>query len=111
MLGATIETHTDTGMFDRVQLGRRLRAARVLAGYRRMDAVQRELEARFGHVYSLRGLYAMERGAQEPHMQLLFRLMMIYDPPNGLEFWGDAIRDEEAWEWFTGMVRKSFSRS
>ena len=57
-------------IFDCVVFGRRLRAARVLAGYDRVGQLTHVLRSQYGIDVSDRTIYAIERGEQMPHIDL-----------------------------------------
>lgn len=78
-------------LIDAALVGRRLRGARITAGF---DRVQDAVEAvqQLGVVCSSRTLYAIERGEQLPALDVLAGLLMTYNPPAQLGFFFPAFR-------------------
>ena len=80
-------------LIDPHEMGKCLRAARILAGYERVSDLVKELDA-IGVPLSARSLYAIERGQQLPHMDQFIGLAMVLKPPGGLAFFLQAIRPD-----------------
>ncbi|HAM24577.1 MAG TPA: hypothetical protein DCM51_03345 [Actinobacteria bacterium] len=68
-------------IIDLVTFGRRLRAARIIAGYDRVNDLTAILRGRYGVDVSDRTVYAIERGEQMPHLDLFLAVVAILDPP------------------------------
>lgn len=85
-------------LLDASVVGRRLRGARIVAGF---DRVQDACVAihELGVSLSERTLYAIERGEQLPSWEQMIALMMVYDPPGGMRYTEPALR-ADAQEWF-----------
>lgn len=60
---------------DKVVLGRRLRALRVLAGFDRVTDLVTILRAQYGVDVSDRTVYAIERGEQMPHLDFIVAVL------------------------------------
>ena len=80
-------------IIDPIELGRCVRAARVLAGMDNAGEVVEAL-AQIGVHASTRTLYAIERGQQLPHLDLFVGLVMILHPPEGQRFFDRALSPE-----------------
>lgn len=97
-----IDNLTADAVIDLDELGRRVRAARTLAG---MDTVRDvgEKMRRGGVKISERTLYAIERGEQEPTTTTMLALVLCLDPPGGYAFFAPALREDfrPVWERFT----------
>lgn len=76
------------------QYGRLLRAARILAGYDRVDDASKGVEEDTGVPISPRTLYALERGEQSPSLEQFLALTMHYDPPSGWSYWQKAYSEK-----------------
>lgn len=96
-------------MIDSQDLGRRVRAARVLAGIENIGVVT-EAIGDLGIVVSDRTLYAIERGEQPVAYDLLVALINILQPPGGLRFFNPAIR-EDLREQLIGLTLESDERA
>lgn len=94
-------------IFDPKELGKRLRGARTVAGFESIDTVNVELEKRFSITYSGRGLLAIERGEQMPTLDQFLTLILLYDPPGGIEFFYGSIRPEYLAEFMRIFGRKA----
>jgi hypothetical protein len=81
-------------VFEPKELGKRLRGARTVAGFESMREVNKQLDRVFGVTYSERGLLAIERGEQMPTFDQFLTLILLYDPPGGIEFFFGSIRPE-----------------
>lgn len=85
-------------VLDKVIFGRRLRALRILEGYDRAEDFCSILSGRFGVEISPRSLYAIERGEQMPHFDLVIAVMVALKPaPN----YFSAAFSQEASAFFT----------
>lgn len=81
------EQHTDDderalaphNVVDKVAFGRRLRALRIINGYDRMEDFASVLRSRFGVDVSSRTVYAIERGEQMPHLDLVLASLCMLD--------------------------------
>lgn len=93
-------------VFDAKELGKRLRGARLTAGYESIDAVNRQLQERYLVTYSSRGLLAIERGGQMPTLDQFLTLVFLYDPPGGIEFFLGAIRPEHVLDFQRIFLRR-----
>lgn len=72
------------------EYGRRLRAARILAGCERVrdliELIEQETEVKM----SERTLYAIEKGKQMPTVEQYLALLVTLRPPNGAHFFNPA---------------------
>jgi len=94
-------------VFDPGALGKRLRAARGLAGFANPDEVNRALQREFGVTYSPRGILAIERGEQAASLDQFMTLALLYDPPGGFSFFAGAVNRE----YLSDFERIFFGRS
>ena len=67
--------------------GRLVRAARILAGFDRVEDASRAIEERTGVTVSTRTLYAIERGEQTTTMEQFAAIAITFDPPSGEVYW------------------------
>lgn len=67
-------------IMDKVIFGRRLRALRIVEGYDRAEDFCNLLNSRFGIDISPRSLYAIERGEQMPHFDLVIASIVALKP-------------------------------
>jgi transcriptional regulator with XRE-family HTH domain len=79
-------------IFDRHTYGRLLRAARIIAGYDRVEDVPPAILEATGVELSARTIYALERGEQEPTATQFLALVMTLRPPAGETYWQSALR-------------------
>lgn len=79
-------------IFDRVVFGRRLRAARVLAGYDRVSQLTQVLRSRYGIDVSDRTIYAIERGEQTPHIDFYLGVQAALALP--MDYFQPAVRHD-----------------
>jgi len=86
-------------ILDCVVYGRRLRAARVLAGYDRVGQLTHVLRSRFGIDVSDRTIYAIERGEQMPHAD--FAIAVVAALQTDLHYFAPAIR-HDVWQALLG---------
>jgi transcriptional regulator with XRE-family HTH domain len=90
---------------DLAELGRRLRAARTIAGYDRMTDLATAIEDISGVSVSARSLYAIERGEQMPSFEQVVCIMAALPDSEQRLFVEPAIRDDiSARLWFTGRA-------
>lgn len=68
-------------IIDLVTFGRRLRAARIIAGYDRVSDLTAILRCKYGVDVSDRTVYAIERGEQMPHLDFTLATVCILRPP------------------------------
>jgi DNA-binding XRE family transcriptional regulator len=64
---------------DTVAFGRRLRSLRILHGFDRMEDFANILRSRYGIDLSARSIYAIERGEQMPHLDLVLASVALLD--------------------------------
>lgn len=95
--GGPLMSGFDPVMYDPVEFGRRLRGARMTAGFDSADAVSRALVARWGPRarQSPRGILAVERGEQPIYIDQFLNLLALYEPHGGIEFFYGATRPPE----------------
>ena len=79
-------------VLDLKQFGRRLRAARILAGYDRASDFVAVLRSQYGLDISDRTLYAIERGEQMPGLDFGMSVFALLQAELG--FFKPAIRDD-----------------
>lgn len=89
-----------TPLIDAEIVGRRLRGARIVAGYDRVKDACKAVFSTAGISLSERTLYAIERGEQLPNWEQIIALVMTYDPPGGMRYIEAALRPSAA-EWFS----------
>lgn len=77
---------------DTVAFGRRLRALRVLNGFDRMEDFAQQLRSRYGVDVSARTVYAIERGEQMPHLDLVMASSAMLSAP--VDYFAPAIRPD-----------------
>lgn len=77
---------------DQEALGRRIRAARVLAGFDNMADLTAAIRET-GLQISDRTLYALERGEQPITWEILIALVLSMQPPGGVRFFWPVIAD------------------
>jgi transcriptional regulator with XRE-family HTH domain len=82
----------DTPIFDRATFGRLLRAARIIAGYDRVEDAAAAIHQATGVDISPRTIYALERGEQEPTASQFLALTVTLRPPAGETYWQGAMR-------------------
>lgn len=80
-------------------LGRRLRAARIAAGYDSVKDVAAALEDQLGVVIPDRTVYAIERGEQMPSLAQFVALGYVYNPPGGDAFFSPAFDERILVRW------------
>lgn len=79
-------------VIDKVQFGRRLRAARILQGFDRVTDFTNLLRSRYGIDITDRSVYAIERGEQMPHLDFFVAALALLAPDQGYFF--PAIRGD-----------------
>ena len=89
---------------DPVQWGRLLRALRIMRGYDRLTDLARVLRTNYGVEVSDRSLYAVERGEQMPHLDLVVAAADALRAPRG--WWDDALRADIVANLDGGTVRR-----
>lgn len=90
-LGDSVETSGEPAI-DLVELGTRLRAARILARVEVQELVS--LLSTFGIRTSTRALYTYERGEVAPPLEVLVTLVHLLNPEGGWVFMAPAIRPD-----------------
>lgn len=80
-------------MAQRDVLGRRISAARALAGYTTMADLGAALR-REGVKVADRTLYALERGEQPITWELVIALVVVLEPPGGERFFWPAVSEK-----------------
>lgn len=83
----------DHQIFDVHAYGRLLRAARIIAGYPRVEDVPPIILERTGVEMSPRTIYALERGEQTPTVPQYMALTVTLTPPTGLAYWEPCFSD------------------
>lgn len=81
-------------LVDRERMGRLLRAARIVAGYDRVEDAAHAMTESTGLTISSRTLYALERGEQSVSLDHLIAAAMTFRPPTGIAFFREAVRDD-----------------
>jgi hypothetical protein len=81
----------DEDVFDRATYGRLVRAARIIAGFDRLEDLPAVILERTGVEISTRTLYSIERGEQTVTVPQYFALAVALDPPAGLAYWESAM--------------------
>lgn len=94
---------TRSPIVDPIVLGRRLRGARIVAGFDRVTDACKNVALTSGVTISERTLYAVERGQQLPSLDQFFALLMTYDPEGATMYAVPALRADVA-EWI--MARR-----
>lgn len=77
-------------LFDPETYGRLARAARIIAGYDRVEDVPAAVLERCGVEISARSIYGIERGERAPSIEQYFALALTYAPPGGSAYWDTA---------------------
>lgn len=90
------QTNNSNGppLIDADKLGRLMRAARIVAGFDRMEDAIVEIENLTGVHITARTLYALERGEQKATLEQMFALMVTYRPPSVRTFFLQAMRED-----------------
>lgn len=88
-------------IFDRETYGRLVRAARIIAGFDRVEDAAVAIRDTVGFEVSTRSLYAIERGEQEPSIHQYIAIAMTFRPPGGPAYWDTALR-EDVRDYFRG---------
>jgi len=96
------ESTKDSTPVRLTELGRRLRAARTIAGYDRMTDLASAIEEISGMGISARTLYAIERGEQMPHFEQMVCILAALPSDEQRLFVEPAIREDIRERlWFT----------
>lgn len=74
-------------VIDVDRYGRLLRAARIYAGYDRVDDAATAIVDSTSVPISTRTLYALERGEQMPSIEQFLACAVTYDPIGGWAYW------------------------
>jgi transcriptional regulator with XRE-family HTH domain len=82
------------GLMDPVVYGRRLRAARILAGYDRVVDLVEALDRKTGVRVSERTAYAIERGEQLPSIDFFMAVILTLHIQDGVEYFLPAMTSE-----------------
>lgn len=77
---------------DKVQFGRRLRAARIMHGYDRMTDFAAIIRSRYGVDVSDRTVYAIERGEQLAHMDFFLAACHLLQTP--FDYFAPVLRQD-----------------
>jgi DNA-binding XRE family transcriptional regulator len=94
-------TRPPNSVLDPVILGRRVRAARYMAGFESVADLVGALERDAGLEVSARTIYAIEKGKWLPTAELLIGLLLVLQPEGGMTFFLPAltrVRDRKTWE-------------
>lgn len=86
------EALSPANIIDRVQFGRRLRAARIMHGFDRMSDFAALLRSRYGVDVSDRTVYAIERGEQMAHMDFFLAACHLLQCP--FEYFAPTFRHD-----------------
>lgn len=78
-------------LIDSENLGKRIRAARILAGHENIGTVTGRMREELELSVSDRTLYAVERGEQIPTWDLMVALVLVLEPPGGVRFFWPGI--------------------
>ena len=81
-------------LMDPVIYGRRLRAARIMAGYDRVSDLVEAVNRKTGVLVSDRTAYAIERGEQPPSVDFFMAVILTLHPPGGVAYFLNAMRSE-----------------
>lgn len=81
-------------VIDKVILGRRLRALRILSGFDRATELTAILRSKYGIDISDRTVYAIERGEQMPHIDFYIAALDLMKPEGGTLYFLPAIRGD-----------------
>lgn len=82
-------------LLDPATLGRRIKAARALGGFKSGGEVVDELAA-LGVDVSRRSYYAWEAADWTPPLDAFLALVLVLDPPGGLHWFAEAFRPDIA---------------
>ena len=82
------------GLVDPVIFGRRLRAARIMAGFDRVVDLVDALDRKTGVRVSERTAYAIERGEQLPSVDFLMAVILTLHIQGGIEYFLPAMNAE-----------------
>lgn len=74
-------------LVNKREYGRRVRAARILAGFDSVKDAVDAIQTRTGLKVTARQLYAIERGEAPLLLDWYFAVSMAFEPPGGLRFW------------------------
>jgi DNA-binding XRE family transcriptional regulator len=83
-----------SGLMDPVIYGRRLRAARIMAGYDRVVDLVEALDRKTGVHVSERTAYAIERGEQLPSIDFFMAVIITLNIQGGIEYFLPAMTAE-----------------
>lgn len=78
-------------MIDVGAFGRRIKAARAIAGFDRMADLVIDIKQVCDFDVSERTMYAIERGERLPSLELHMCLLIVLRPPGGAQFFMDAL--------------------
>ena len=84
----------DQPILDRDAFGRLLRAARIIAGYDRVEDAVAAIHETAAVDMSERTLYALERGEQEPTAAQFLAVIITFEPPSGAVYWFGCFRPD-----------------
>lgn len=87
------------GLMDPAIFGRRLRAARIMAGYDRVVDLVEALDRKTGVHVSERTAYAIERGEQLPSIDFLVAVILTLNIKGGIEYFLPAMSSEREAEY------------
>lgn len=74
-------------LIDLKEFGKRLKAARILAGHETVKTGAAHLRERTGITISDRTVYSLERGEHMPTVEQYFAILIAYAPPGFLSYW------------------------
>lgn len=92
---STNGTHRFDGpLVDRAQMGRLFRAARIVAGYDRVEDAAAAVQDLSGTHISARTLYALERGEQALTLEHFIGVLLTFRPPGNAGFFLSGFRQD-----------------
>jgi len=92
-----VTKHSD--IIDLATFGRRLRAARILAGFDTVAPALEHIRQSTGLPMTERTLGALERGDQMPTLEQFVAVQFAFRPPGGAPYWWTCLRPDIAKEW------------
>lgn len=88
-----MESHS-APIIDLIELGKRVKAARVLAGYETVKAGAECLRDTLGAQISDRALYSIERGVAMPSIEQVVAIIYGFKPPGYAAFFVPCLRQD-----------------
>lgn len=81
-------------LIDLIELGKRVKAARVLAGHETVKAGAEFLRSSLGVQMSDRTLYSIERGTAMPNLEQVVAIIFGFRPPGYSAFFVPCLRED-----------------